>query len=106
MRKNAPNVGLFLVLAVGLYFLVQYAGEKWMPKPEDRAAKLAEALKKQAEEEDKRLAELREKRQAEEAALAAAGGGLAVARDLPKPKPPELPKDAQPAPALAGVDVR
>ncbi|MCI0705506.1 MAG: YidC/Oxa1 family insertase periplasmic-domain containing protein [Planctomycetia bacterium] len=93
MRKNAFNIGLFLMLAGGMLGLLWYGDQQgWFPKPE--AKKKADEPpgddpQKQAEEEAKRLAALNHKR-----SLEAVGGGLAVAIDLPKPatKSPEPPK--------------
>ncbi|HEY1186703.1 MAG TPA: hypothetical protein VGE74_03550, partial [Gemmata sp.] len=82
MRKNVFNVVVFAFLAVGLFFLWQYAEKNW-PKPakkEDPSVKLAEELQRRAEEEQKRA----EKREADRRALAAAGGGLAAGTEFPK----------------------
>ncbi|MBP3960992.1 YidC/Oxa1 family insertase periplasmic-domain containing protein [Gemmata sp. G18] len=107
MRKNALNVVVFIFLAGGLVFLWQYAEKNWVPKPakkEDLAEKFVEDLKKRAEEDAKIVAEAAEKKQAAQKSLTAAGGGLVVAGELPKPKPPEPPKIA--APKFGGVDPR
>ncbi len=106
MRKNALNFVVFLFLAGGMFFLWQFANEN-LPKPaqkEDPTEKLIEAAKKQAEEDDKRAAEAAEKNRMAQQAIGAAGGGLAVGIELPKPKPPEPPKIS--APALGGIDPR
>ncbi|VTR93025.1 60 kda inner membrane insertion protein : Membrane protein insertase YidC OS=Pirellula staleyi (strain ATCC 27377 / DSM 6068 / ICPB 4128) GN=yidC PE=3 SV=1: YidC_periplas: 60KD_IMP [Gemmata massiliana] len=107
MRKNALNVVAFVFLAGGLFFLWQYAEKNWVPKPakkDDPAEKFVEELKKKAEEEAKLATEAAEKKRAAQTSLTAAGSGLVVAGDLPKPKPPEPPKVA--APKLAGIDPR
>ncbi len=107
MRKNALNVVAFVFLAGGLFFLWQYAEKNWVPKPakkDDPAEKFVEELKKRAEEDAKLATEAAEKKRTAQASLTAAGSGLVVAGDLPKPKPPEPPKVAPPK--LAGVDPR
>ncbi len=104
MRKNALNFVVFLFLAGGMFFLWQYANEN-MPKPPkkiDPADALLEDAKKRAEEDAKRVAEADEKKRMAQQAIGAAGGGLAVALDLPKPKPPEPPKVG--VPLLGGID--
>lgn len=86
MRNNLINVLIFLMLAGGMYFLWQHT-EQWFPKPQ----KKEEAKKESADGRPARDGQKPKEAAERGKALAALGGGLASATDLPQ-KPKEPPK--------------
>jgi YidC/Oxa1 family membrane protein insertase len=113
MRANIVNVSLFLIAAVGLWFLLDYAGKHWLPKPEDKFAELKAAQEKQKAEREKELGEnirkkadeelkLAQAKEREKIALGSVSGWPSVAVEpAAKPavtKPPEPPKPPSPPP--------
>jgi YidC/Oxa1 family membrane protein insertase len=89
MRSNIVNVLVFVVAAAGLWFLLDYAGKHWLPKPQkkDLTEEIAEAARKQAEE-TKQYREIQQARIAQKIVLSALTGGTATA--IEPAKTPEV----------------
>jgi len=78
MRKNLPNFVFFLVIVGGLWFLLNYAEKNWLPKPAVKPDPNAQRI-----EDEKRLAEAFEEREARKTAAGAmVGVAVTVAAEI------------------------
>ncbi len=82
MRSNIVNVVFFVVAAVGLFFLLNYAAKNWLPKPQPKKDRTAEIIKEAEKEQEEFL----RKKAEQKTALCALTGLPAIAVE-PSNKP-------------------